>query len=453
MSVTYDTALPKLVDIIVNAWGAQAAEQNLFLRDASGKLTFVVLNNERNGSEREQISILVNAELRGYADSSGISVATPEELFDDSLRSPQIGFMFPINSERFEGSIKLVDRRVVGADWLQAPSGNAISIPRLFFVSLKGGVGRSTALCVLASHLAQHGRRVLTLDLDLEAPGLGSMLLDPDSTPKFGILDYLVESNVAEVDEVFIADMLGPSQLVKGRGVVTVIPALGELSLTHPENVLSKIARAYLPSETNPHLSGFAKKVENLIEALCDSGNYDVVLIDARAGLHESTASAAAALRGDTLLFGIDQPQTYVGYRALFSQLRNTLGSDWANRLHFVEARVGVAGPSEEFASNITSMMPERSPRPSSQGMRLEDLRGVFDVDWTDDASDEDLFEELTFDQELDFTYVYESDSFRGFDPLKNPDRLDDGIYGAIFGDFLARCDSILNFEDSSDGV
>ncbi|HEY1693162.1 MAG TPA: AAA family ATPase [Polyangiaceae bacterium] len=43
--------------------------------------------------------------------------------------------------------------------------------PRVTFFGIKGGVGRSTAPVALAKRLAEKGRRVLVVDLDMESPG------------------------------------------------------------------------------------------------------------------------------------------------------------------------------------------------------------------------------------------------------------------------------------------
>ncbi len=52
------------------------------------------------------------------------------------------------------------------------------------FYSYKGGVGRTVSLLNTAWHLAEQGRRVVLLDLDLEAPGLGSARLKSSSRRK-----------------------------------------------------------------------------------------------------------------------------------------------------------------------------------------------------------------------------------------------------------------------------
>ena len=65
-----------------------------------------------------------------------------------------------------------------------------LSSPRtITFYSYKGGVGRTTALTHVAWILAQSGRKVVALDLDLEAPGLSTAFnLTPE--PIYGLVDY-----------------------------------------------------------------------------------------------------------------------------------------------------------------------------------------------------------------------------------------------------------------------
>lgn len=48
------------------------------------------------------------------------------------------------------------------------------------FYSFKGGVGRSMALQAVAHRLAEHRRRVLMVDADMEAPGLSVAVLPHD---------------------------------------------------------------------------------------------------------------------------------------------------------------------------------------------------------------------------------------------------------------------------------
>ncbi|MFC7540385.1 hypothetical protein ACFQU2_14180 [Siccirubricoccus deserti] len=93
-----------MVDLVAGAWGSAAVASNVFLRDSLGRLTLVVLDPGRTGAEREELSAIINAQLGGYADPSGISVATPEELFDESLRDAEIGLAVPIDRASFQDS-------------------------------------------------------------------------------------------------------------------------------------------------------------------------------------------------------------------------------------------------------------------------------------------------------------------------------------------------------------
>src|SRR5437867_13042240 len=65
------------------------------------------------------------------------------------------------------------------------------------FYSYKGGTGRSMAVANVAWILASGGKRVLTVDWDLEAPGLHRyytpFLSDKDLTEADGLIDLLIE--------------------------------------------------------------------------------------------------------------------------------------------------------------------------------------------------------------------------------------------------------------------
>lgn len=69
------------------------------------------------------------------------------------------------------------------------------------FYSYKGGTGRTMALANVAWILAANGRRVLTIDWDLEAPGLhrylAPFLPDPECKQTEGLLDWIYEYLVA----------------------------------------------------------------------------------------------------------------------------------------------------------------------------------------------------------------------------------------------------------------
>lgn len=210
--IRFDDSLPVFAALVKRVWGPDGLAENLFLRDASGRLTFVLVAGSKTPEERYRLAAQAVDELGSYVDKDGFAVATPDELFDESRANLAGAMKISIRHQSFEGDVNLVDRRIVGADWLRAPMPAASAPARFVFASLKGGVGRCTALCVVAADLASRGRRVLAIDMDLEAPGLGNLLLPDDTLPEFGLLDYLVELEVGNpLENEFFADIVGPS--------------------------------------------------------------------------------------------------------------------------------------------------------------------------------------------------------------------------------------------------
>jgi Mrp family chromosome partitioning ATPase len=65
------------------------------------------------------------------------------------------------------------------------------------FYSYKGGLGRSMTMANVAWILASNGRRVLTIDWHLDAPGLhryfGPFLLDPLLTETRGFIEFVAD--------------------------------------------------------------------------------------------------------------------------------------------------------------------------------------------------------------------------------------------------------------------
>jgi MinD-like ATPase involved in chromosome partitioning or flagellar assembly len=442
--LNFDESLTAFAEALLNFTSPQVIESNLFLREGSGKLTFIVQNSTIDGAQRRAIAAEVAQQLHPYVDPDGFAVATPEEIFEPELTAS--GSIQEIFLDRLFLKVRLIDRRVVGADWLRV-SGKLSDPPCLVFASLKGGVGRSTALCVCAAYLAARGMRVLAVDMDIEAPGLGTMLLHNNTTPKFGLLDYLVESNLDEVGGDFMRDLSGPSWLGDGMGVVDVIPALGRSSLENPSNVISKISRAYLDIN-----GSVAVRLEKLLSFYSGSGVYDAILIDARAGLHETSAAALLSAGGHIFLFGADQPQTYAGFEVLFANLAIVRDQDWSERLTIVHAKAPPVDV-DESESLFSERIREQVTRWLQPGHELGSpdvtlLRDVFDVAWDDDEeasrSAESVLEDAEQLDKFAIVSILESELFIRFDPIQKPDRLHPAVYEAVYGTFIGAVGNIF---------
>jgi hypothetical protein len=460
--ILFDDSLPLFVALVQREWGADAAMRNLFLRDVTGRLTFVVLDANCSPEARATLAEKASIELSPYVDEGGFAVATPAELYDSSLDDHSAARKIALAAHGFHGEVQLVDRRMVGADWLRTPAHAAASgPPRIVFASLKGGVGRSTALCVTAAHLAALGKRVLTIDMDLEAPGLGNMLLPGDTLPNHGLLDYLVEQGLGPLDDEFYVDVVGSSWLGGGRGRVDVIPAIGRRSLDHPANVLGKIARAYLSgAEINGVPLTFADHVSALVDRFSDPFRYDVILVDARAGLHETTAAAVVSLGAEIFFFGIDQPQTYAGYELLLAHLGALpvdREDDWRERIQFVQAKSSPRSHEERdrFADAISTLA-KRYLWPlarSAASIDVSPLKDTFEVEWIADVVAEPGVDAAD-EADVPILEILSDARYVAFDPVSDGSVLEAEHYLPAFGQLIGAAIEILDTTtDNAEGT
>ena len=302
-----EEALTRLVDI-ARREAPRFGPRDAVLRDVYGRLTLFLQSEPPDRVALETALTALAPYVRpGRAvmvGSDGGAKGTLSEAHVQWLR-------FGPGDEDF---FRLVDRRVVGADWLLRPAPPRQN--RLVFASMKGGVGRTTALCVAASDLAAEGSRVLVIDLDLEAPGVGRMLCS--DLPPHGVVDALAAQNIGL--EVPIEDLR--TSVPSTRGTLDVVPAYGRSSVDAPAHYLSKLSRA----ASDVSLSGsipLALKVSNLVDRLSAEREYDAILIDARAGMSEISAGPILALGATVLLFGTAQRQTFDDYAFLFAQLHS----------------------------------------------------------------------------------------------------------------------------------
>jgi hypothetical protein len=425
--VFFDEALPLFVGLVRDVLGEDDLLNHFFLRDASGRITFVYTSDL---SLANRAAIILGArKILPYVGPDDSAIAAQQELLDPALMERGVGDFEFIEHSAFRGFIRIVERRIVGQDWLQRPREPLENVPPIVvFGSHKGGVGRSTALAVAANAFAQSDHNVLVIDLDLEAPGLSGILLPSADLSRFGTLDYFVESGLREVDDDFLYEMIAVSPLSKGRGRIHVCPALGSVGETNPQNVLGKLSRAYLESaDEHGGLISFLDRTRTLVQRLSSANRYDVIFIDARAGLNEATAAAFLGLGADVLLFGVNTPQTFSGYRYLLSYLQRfrppeSTEDDWRYRLRLVHAKA--------------------SPDPKKQ----ESFRTQAFELFADTLYDEEKqIEETSFNFDYEdstaphFAWPILNDSnYAEFIPLDQPDQFSFTTYERTFGPFVA---------------
>lgn len=154
--------------------------------------------------------------------------------------------------------------------------------PIISFYSFKGGVGRTTLLGATARYLAKETKkRVVVVDLDLEAPGLGSFL---EADTERGVLDFVLDYLVTAQPDLNLCTAAARALGDEEGNRVTVIPA-GRMTWAFIEKLgrLDFAAGGPLADEESP----VSRALFALLATIRRQLDPDYILIDSRAGLHD----------------------------------------------------------------------------------------------------------------------------------------------------------------------
>lgn len=174
----------------------------------------------------------------------------------------------------------VVERLLNNESWLHGSGENPAGFPPVVaFYSFKGGVGRSTSAALTALTLAREGKRVVVIDLDLEAPGIEGSFGVSEGEITAGVVDFLLERAIAGEDyspnmDDFVLP-ISDQEITASGGSLVIVPA-GKLDDTYMERLgrvnLSEVTRA----GDNP--------IRALIAALVAWRAADLVIVDCRTG-------------------------------------------------------------------------------------------------------------------------------------------------------------------------
>lgn len=334
-TVFFNEVLPKVAGII-SSQAFPPGIKPLVIRDIHGRIR-IAINAAR--SDCAEIISCLGKKLSGlgvYCNTAeACGVLCREDFFEpDSIFNSAAILKWSLPNSNTV--IRVLDRQVTGQDWLIPKEKSAGAPPRLVFFGIKGGVGRSTALTMLAYKLANSGKKVLLIDLDLESPGLSGLLLPQDRLADFGVVDWLIEDAVGQGDEV-LRRMISVSPLSEStQNEIRIAAAMGQGDLFY----LDKLSRVYADVSVENHPESFTRRIHRLVQKLEDMEKPDVVLIDSRAGLHDLAAVSIVGLASTAFLFATDTEQSWQGYKLLFShwQSHPEIAVDVRGRLAIVQA-------------------------------------------------------------------------------------------------------------------
>jgi MinD-like ATPase involved in chromosome partitioning or flagellar assembly len=252
-------------------------------------------------ARRERVqALLPEADIVRY------DLLTPDEAEftgQDELDSAPVAAELPLWPEALaNGRASEITVRFPSEDYGTLPS-PVVST----FYSLRGGVGRSTALAHAARIIAGQGLTVLCIDMDLEAPGLASLLDVEDLVAEnMGVVPLLATAEVSgeihDLDQhvLRVAEDVGLFLLPAGCPGAEYARLLSHLDPS----------AWYGEDEINP-LRLLVEAVSGLAE------RPDVVLIDSRTGISPLAAPLLFDVSDINVIAFYPHPQARAGTRAL----------------------------------------------------------------------------------------------------------------------------------------
>ena len=382
-----------------------------------------------------------------------------DELFDAASywSDPSLIQLFKEDTSGQTLTLLLLERQDKERDWLTPANTTTNSTRptrRCVFFSVKGGVGRSSALTMLAITLAMRGKRVLVVDGDFESPGLSSSLLPAgDGQPEYGVVDWLTAqalgADAQSLERMALENAVAPSPLnarLALQGQVLVAPAYG----SQTEAYVSKLARIYRQS---PDGKAYAQRLNEFLSTTETQHKIDITLFDCRAGIDDTAAAAITQLQADvSFLFAINTSQTWDSYRLLFKHLRRNPAL-FANVTTEEEEEPWELRRSLRLVSALT---PQEHGSyigyfESLQQNAYETFSEIYDED-----SGEDLRAFAPAPSDMDAPHaalrIQWVEALRAFSPLTEPGQVTDALNQAAFADFLNNATTLLGVDDEHSG-
>ncbi|EDZ96124.1 conserved hypothetical protein [Limnospira maxima CS-328] len=284
-----------------------------------GFVLLTVIAEKFNGKSRAERLQEVEPLIQKADLSVGIiELYTPDEAVEQGIALSDTNNDIPTSWQ------KAVDMLASGKTFSEKDSHR---IKRVVFYSYKGGVGRTTALIQTAFQLMRSGKRVVIVDMDVEAPGLHTLLPPQKFTLKLGLVDYLWERQTCFLNEVH-------QPQVELGGEEGIIYSVTDSHSKRPLFVVpaGNIGRRYvqrLSLLTTTHL--FDKADDPWLQfeqELWEQFQPDIMLIDARTGLNEWGGFTLLGLADDIFIVLYPSEQNAEGVRFVKNTLNELSHAD-----------------------------------------------------------------------------------------------------------------------------
>ncbi len=178
------------------------------------------------------------------------------------------------------------------------------------FYSLRGGVGRSTALAYTAHILASSGRKVVCVDMDLEAPGITALFgKEKEIEEEMGLIHLLLAFDQGETPDI-AKHLLRVSESYD----LYCLPA-GKTSANYARLLRFIDPESWYREDHNP--------LRELMDHLCKKLPFtpDVILMDSRTGITQLSGPMLFDLSDISIIVFFPHPQARTGTEALVKAL------------------------------------------------------------------------------------------------------------------------------------
>ncbi|MCH8293531.1 AAA family ATPase [Candidatus Poribacteria bacterium] len=330
--IRFDEVLPKTVKAVESSPIAKTLQSVTVIRDLRGRVRLVFeFSQKPDGTddlptdwknEKTDLEDNLTATLDNYWGRQIWRKGRRKDIAFQAMHDTIDQQRHPWHPPNSSGQLTWykLERQFSKSSWqpgsVQPPWALGSNTPAIVsFYSFKGGVGRTTTVAAIALLLAQAGKRTLVLDLDLEAPGVGTLLLEGITLPDDGIVDYLVElrlsmsrpANLA----IYVTVQNSPDLIDEGE-LLRVMTA-GKLNTNFVEKIARLDFENFVSEEKNP-----------LVELLLHTHqeyDLDFILLDLRSGLHDLGGLSLNGLSHLDVLFGLETEQSWAGLEIVLDVL------------------------------------------------------------------------------------------------------------------------------------
>lgn len=227
------------------------------------------------------------------------------------------------NIDKIKNNIFYSERPLVKRSWNTKKTNDLIDKSKIItFYSYKGGVGRTTTLAMTALQLVREGKKIVVVDLDLEAPGLSTILKPEMDYPKYGVVDFLIESDNC-IDGLDINDYVysvNNKKLIGLTGGELLVMQAANLQDGDVESYYNKLSRIDF---NMPKYLDDKNAITNLLEHLKNQYQPDFIFIDSRAGIHDIGALTLLKYSDEVVPVFYGNEQNMLGLKFIMPKLVN----------------------------------------------------------------------------------------------------------------------------------